>query len=360
MNARISDKKIVANAVKILNEIHLRGARTQVELARVTHLKRTSIFNLFEVIKNHALVKVSDMITPAKGRPSVLWEVDGKGGVFLSVYFNKSENCYSFYDYKGSLIEEKKETSCATIEECLVQLETLVKSRKLSGLIVSISGIINSKAGSVVESSSWGLESYPLVEKLKEIETLKDVLIMIENNARAALWGERVLGKAQNTDDVMSLFIEVEPNQDIKSIGLGSALILGERLYQGVSGQAGELEHYYYDFLKKQGQNQSAKDYSELESFAVDLAQKFAKLVNYLVPQKLIVQFEGEALEENFYKVFSAEINKQKAFKYAKIDVLISDHHEELIVGGAVALLMDNYFDSSPYFIDFLEECLLS
>ena len=90
------------------------------------------------------------------------------------------------------------------------------------------------------------------------------------------------------------------------------------------------------------------------------MAEKFAKLVNYLVPQKLIMQFEGEPLGDSFYDSFKQEINKQKAFKYTNVDVLISDHHEELIVGGAVALLMDKYFDSSPYFIEMLEGCLLS
>ena len=359
MSARISDKKIVANAVKILNEIHVGGPRTQVELARVTHLKRTSIFNLFEVIKNHDLVKVSDMITPAKGRPSVLWEIDGKGGLFLSVYFNKVENCYSFYDYQGSLKTEKKGPPCETIEDCIEQLEAMIGSRKISGLVVSISGIVNSKSGEVVESSSWGIEGYPLVSKLKELKALKNTLVMIENNARAALWGERVFGKAKNADDIMSLFIEVESNQKNSTIGLGSALILGARLYQGVSGQVGELEHYYYSYLKGNNEVENLAEL-DLEAFAVDVAEKFAKLVNYLVPQKLIMQFEGEPLGDSFYDSFKQEINKQKAFKYTNVDVLISDHHEELIVGGAVALLMDKYFDSSPYFIEMLEGCLLS
>ena len=120
---RISDKKLVANAVKILDELHLGGPRTQVELSNQTHLKRTSIFNLFEVLKNQQLVKVSEMLTPAKGRPSVLWQLDGAGGKFLSVYFTQKANRYSFYDYSGALLKECVEPSCQTIEDCLVQFE---------------------------------------------------------------------------------------------------------------------------------------------------------------------------------------------------------------------------------------------
>ncbi|MDD7986604.1 ROK family transcriptional regulator [Lentisphaera marina] len=355
---RISDKKLVANAVRILNELHLGGPRTQVDLSKQTHLKRTSIFNLFEVMKNQGLVKVSDMITPAKGRPSVLWQVDGQGGEFLSVYFTQKGNRYSFYDFSGALLKERVEEACETMEECLLQLEEVCKKKSLLGIVLSVSGIVDGQSGEIVASTEWNLKSYPLLSKVREIPQLNDLLVVLENNARTALWGERVIGKAQGTRDLMSLFIESDKGKGL--LGLGSALVLKGELYQGISGQAGELEQFYYGYLEKNNlSNIFELSEVQMNEFAIDLAEKFSKLVNYLVPQKVIVQFEGDVLADSFYTSFAREINMQKAFKYTSVEVLLSDHHEELIMSGAVHLLMDRYFDSSQQFISQLEKVCL-
>jgi hypothetical protein len=355
---RISDKKLVANAVKILNELHLRGPRTQVDLSNETHLKRTSIFNLFEILKNKGLVKVSEMITPAKGRPSILWQLDGDGGSFLSVYFTQKANRYSIYDFNGALLREQIESPCDTMEACLAQLEKVCKKNQVLGIAVSVSGIVDGVSGEIVASTEWGLKSYPLLSKIQEIPPLKGMLIVLENNARTALWGERMIGKAKKTRDLMSLFIEADKEKGL--LGLGSALVLKDELYQGISGQAGELEQFYYGYLEKHKIPNFFKiTESQMNEFAIDLAEKFSKLVNYLVPQKVIVQFEGDVLPKSFFNSFSREINVHKAFKYTSVDVILSDHHEELIMSGAVNLLMDQYFDSSSQFIESLEEDLI-
>lgn len=61
-----------------------------------------------------------------------------------------------------------------------------------------------------------------------------EVDVLVENDANAAAWGERLYGAAQGVDDMIMLTV---------GTGIGGGIVTGGRLYRGAEGFAGEFGH---------------------------------------------------------------------------------------------------------------------
>lgn len=102
----------------------------------------------------------------------------------------------------------------------------------VGGLGVGAPGPMDPATGVVFEPPNLpGWRDVPLAEMLASHLGL---LVFVENDANAAALGERWAGAGVGVDDLVYITI---------STGIGGGLILGGRLYHGVSGTAGEIGH---------------------------------------------------------------------------------------------------------------------
>src|SRR5205814_7564991 len=67
-----------------------------------------------------------------------------------------------------------------------------------------------------------------------QIERLLDTPVVLENDANAAALGEQWLGAARETDDMAMLTL---------GTGVGGGIVLGGRIWHGMTGMAGEFGH---------------------------------------------------------------------------------------------------------------------
>ena len=121
-------------------------------------------------------------------------------------------------------------------EMCLAIQALAAKQKKaggrLTGVGVGVPGIIDMKSGMLRGSPNLpGWEDYPVRE---EIERRLGTRVFLENDANAAALGEKWLGAGRKVDDLCMITL---------GTGVGGGIVLGGRIWHGMTGMAGELGH---------------------------------------------------------------------------------------------------------------------
>src|SRR2546423_10821641 len=106
----------------------------------------------------------------------------------------------------------------------------------LTGIGVGIPGIIDLHTGMLHESPNLpGWQDYPV---RNELERRLGTTVILENDANAAALGGKWLGAGSESDDLCMLTL---------GTGVGGGLVLGGKVWHGMTGMAGELSHTTVD-----------------------------------------------------------------------------------------------------------------
>jgi len=116
-----------------------------------------------------------------------------------------------------------------TLRQTIIDLGATFDAVK--GVGVACAGQIHPETGSVVEAPNLGWRDVPLAEELRRVLR---VPVLVENDVRAAAWGEFALGAGAGADSLIAVFV---------GTGLGSGAVLDGKLWRGAGNAAGELGH---------------------------------------------------------------------------------------------------------------------
>jgi glucokinase len=110
------------------------------------------------------------------------------------------------------------------------------RAGSLRGIGIGVPGIIDIKTGMLRESPNLpGWAGSPV---RAEIEHQLGTRVILENDANAAALGEKWLGAARDVEDMAMLTL---------GTGVGGGLVLGGRIFHGMTGMAGEFGHMTVD-----------------------------------------------------------------------------------------------------------------
>jgi glucokinase len=110
--------------------------------------------------------------------------------------------------------------------------EKYKNSAKMLGIGIGVPGIIDMETGLLRESPNLpGWAEYPV---RAEIERRLTTMVILENDANVAAFGEKWLGAAKEHDDMAMLTL---------GTGVGGGLVLGGKIWHGMNGMAGEFGH---------------------------------------------------------------------------------------------------------------------
>lgn len=118
---------------------------------------------------------------------------------------------------------------CNAIQRVLEKCEN---SSKLMGIGIGVPGIIDKATGLLRESPNLpGWADYPVQA---EIEQRLKTVVILENDANVAAFGENWLGAAKDHEDMAMLTL---------GTGVGGGLVLNGSIWRGVNGMGGEFGH---------------------------------------------------------------------------------------------------------------------
>lgn len=105
-------------------------------------------------------------------------------------------------------------------------------SGALRGIGIGVPGIIDMQTGLLRESPNLpGWADYPV---RAEIERRLNTMVILENDANVAAFGESWLGAAKDQVDMAMLTL---------GTGVGGGLVMGGKIWHGMNGMAGEFGH---------------------------------------------------------------------------------------------------------------------
>jgi glucokinase len=102
---------------------------------------------------------------------------------------------------------------------------------RVAAIGVACAGQIRPGDGLVVQAPNLGWRELPLGKRLREAFGLP---VVVENDVRAAAWGEYHLGAGGGAGSLLAVFV---------GTGLGSGCVLDGRLWRGAGNVAGEVGH---------------------------------------------------------------------------------------------------------------------
>lgn len=233
------------NKSEILKMLQKNGAMSRKDIAACMGLTPAAVTMLCNAMIEENIIVEKGEIQEEKraGRRKVLVDINYDFKFIVSVSIETIYTWITVNNIRGSKITGVKIKTDTTIspemflesitkEIKILLWEQEIKISDILGVGVCIPGIVNRSQG--VSIHAYGIWK-------KEVK-VKDILgqyiqcpIVVENNVKAFAEGEMLYGVGKTGDNM--LFIKWGP-------GVGSAIVIGNELYEGLHHNAAEIGHY--------------------------------------------------------------------------------------------------------------------
>ncbi|NLY45581.1 MAG: ROK family transcriptional regulator [Tissierella sp.] len=238
-------KKI--NKEMILNLIREKGPISRADLAKITNMSPTSISRIVTDFSELGLVKETNLTSSGVGRKAILLDTDPNSIHVISVEMDQSISKIGVVDFDGNIILKEEVTYdshvmdwekvvdkiCNTIGG-IIEQENSTES-KIIGIGIGIPGIVDDKSGRVVFSPQLGWKDVGIVDYIEKRFGYKTT---IDNLIKSKAIAENVYGSTKGSKRAALINF---------GTGVGSALIVNEEIYRGITNSAGEIGHTTID-----------------------------------------------------------------------------------------------------------------
>jgi glucokinase-like ROK family protein len=234
------------NRAAILQLIRERGPISRVALARLSHLTPATAFSIVEELVDLGLVQESGVGNSAGGRKPKLFKfnpnafaavgVDLRANRLIAVVTDLDARPLAkvVHTYRGEIDGLKGAQLIREVMQEVVQ-NSGMPAETLVGLGVSVPGMIDTANGLVVKAVNLGWERVPLRALLNEHLNLP---IHVLDVSAALAVGETYFGAGRGARNLICINV---------GSGIGSSIVIAERLYWGADGVAGEIGHMTVD-----------------------------------------------------------------------------------------------------------------
>ena len=233
----------------VFETIRLYGPLSRADIARRTSLTAQTVSNIVKRLLDTQLIMEGTKRQEGRGAPSVTLDINPSGAYSIGLDFNRDHltgvlvdltgkmKQRVFYELNAPSPKEGVELMASTIRE-LMDFQGIGEDQ-LDGVGIgfpgpmvihrdnSVSNVVNPKA-----FPNW--ENVPVIHLLSKYI---DVPIFMGNNASAATIGERWYGAGRHISTFMYIFF---------GAGLGSGVFLNGQLYEGFTGNSGEIGYIPY------------------------------------------------------------------------------------------------------------------
>jgi len=226
------------NTRLVLKTIFDRDRISRAEIARSTHLTKTTVSSIVSDLIQENLVVEAGIGSSNGGKPPILLSVLDDGRHYIGIDLANSELRGATVNLRGEIIERfnipiNNRDGDSALELVYELIETLLRTSKknIHGIGIGTPGLMDPENGVVLNAVNLDWKDLPLAEILTEKYHLP---IYIANDSQVAALAEFTFGSAESVE---SLFL-------IKlGRGVGSGIVIKRNLYYGDEFGAGEIGH---------------------------------------------------------------------------------------------------------------------
>jgi len=238
----INHKQIkVTNQTLIINEVRNSDGLSRSDLARKLRLSAPSISANIDELISRDIILEKGVGSSAFGRKPIHIEfnndygyvvaVDMSGGAFRMALSDLSGTNILEYGSISDVIQITSEVIERTMETIAGMLARRgIPPQKLLCICIGSPGFIDPRTGSVVYAPR--IVDFPGTALKDAFANRFNTLVLVKNDMNCAAVGEHLFGIAQSYHSFINILIDV---------GIGSGLVLNEKLYEGSRGSAGEI-----------------------------------------------------------------------------------------------------------------------
>jgi predicted NBD/HSP70 family sugar kinase len=222
----------------VLRTIFLSGPISRADIARMTHLTRTTVSDLVNELMAETLVEEVGMGTSIGGKSPILLDIVPDSRFMIALNLGQDKFVGAIVNLRGE-IKETVEVDVHAHNGSELQLvnqiidQLIQKGRQpIAGIGVGTPGLVNTREGVVVNAVNLDWQNLPLGQILHD---KYQVPVSILNDSQATAIGEFVHGGEHKPDDNL-IVVNV-------AHGIGAGILVNGRLFQGDGGGAGEIGH---------------------------------------------------------------------------------------------------------------------
>jgi glucokinase-like ROK family protein len=234
------------NRAIILQVFRTHPTLSRAHLAAMTGLNPSTVSNIIGELIQENLIRETDLIQSGTGRPGRLLELNPDGGCALGIEINVDYIELLVTDFAANILWRQKQSSTPEVGQIEIMQQVLKLAKKASAYIqahncrllgvgVGVPGLVDVSSGLLRLAPNLHWVNVPIRDVLA---SQFDCPIYVVNEANAAALGEYYFGAARNIKDFIYLSA---------GYGLGSGIIIGGKLFQGMFGYAGEAGHMTLD-----------------------------------------------------------------------------------------------------------------
>ena len=223
----------------VLRTIFAHDSISRAEVARVTHLTRTTVSDVVNGLLTEGLVEEIGRGESIGGKSPILLSIVADSRYLIGLNLAQDKFSGAVVNLRGEIKEiveipvhdDNGENALQLVYQILDQL-TRKKLKPIVGIGVGTPGLVNTREGVVVNAVNLEWQDLPLSQLLEKKYKLP---VLVLNDSQAAAIGEYVYGGGHAPDKNLVVVNVIH--------GIGAGILINGRLFQGDGGGAGEIGH---------------------------------------------------------------------------------------------------------------------
>lgn len=228
------------NKTLVLDTIKKNASISRADIAQMVGLNKGTVSSLVNELIEENLICETGRGQSSGGRRPVMLLFNQEAGYSIGIDLGVNYIFGIMTDLNGNIVSEINENLTvrsydAVLGSLKAVIKRLIETTNVSpygvvGIGIGVPGLIHND-GRILMAPNLGWQNIRLKE---EIEHEFGITVIVENEANAGAYGEKLFGAGKNFENI--LYVSA-------GIGIGVGVILNGQLYTGVNGFSGEMGH---------------------------------------------------------------------------------------------------------------------